>query len=312
MNRRFVFVICCTLLSALGISQGPNEGFVMEGEATRHLLQHSEPVYPPIAKAAHVQGSVLLHADVDEHGIITKVEVISGPPMLRQAALDAVKSWTYQPFENSGVASKVKIVVSVPFSLGIPASTEKTDNAIGQAYFPKADECRAANAAGRWTDAVKSCGDLVIIADRFPDPSLRMNEIRGANQDYGKALAFSGDLPKALVVFHKTTALAEKSLTAKDAEYGTAYYWQAFAEHASKMPSEAERDYNKAEDSYRKAMENLPDMKKVYGRYLAHTLAYHSVLALQTGREDQSKAMQAEALQLDPKALDGMKGNNNE
>jgi len=79
--------------------------------------------------------------------------------------------------------------------------------------------------------------------------------------------------------------------------------------NASKMPIEAERDYNKAEDSYRKAMVNLPDMKQVYGRYLAHTLAYHSVLAQQTGRDDQAKAMQTEALQLNPKALDGMKGN---
>lgn len=56
-------------------------------------------------------------------------------------------------------------------------------------------------------------------------------------------------------------------------------------------------------------MVNLPEMKQIYGRYLAHTLAYHSILAQQTGRDDQAKAMQAEALQLDPKTLDGMKGN---
>ncbi len=56
--------VLCSAVFAHG--QGPNEGFVMEGEGTRHLLSHAEPIYPPIAKAAHVQGSVLLHADVDE------------------------------------------------------------------------------------------------------------------------------------------------------------------------------------------------------------------------------------------------------
>jgi TonB family protein len=310
MNKKVLIAVACTLFCAFAPGQGPNEGFVLEGEATRHLLEHRDPIYPPIAKAAHVQGSVLLHAYVDEHGSVTKVEVLDGPPMLRQAASDAVKSWTYKPFEINGQASKVRIVVSVPFSLGIPASTEKSDNAIGQSYFPKADECRAANAKGQWTQAVVLCGDLVTIAERFPDPSLRMNEVRGAHQDYGEALAFSGDLPKALEQFHRTTELAEKSLTSKDAEYGTAYYWQAFGEHASKMSIEAERDYSKAEDSYRKAIVNLPEMKQIYGRYLAHTLAYHSILAQQTGRDDQAKAMQTEALQLDPKALDGMKGNN--
>ena len=312
MSRKLWIAVAGVLFCGIARGQGPNEGFVMEGEGTQHLLPHAEPFYPPIAKAAHVQGSVLLHADVDERGAVTKVEVIGGPPMLRAAAMDAVKQWKYKPFEVDGKPAAVRVVVSVPFSLGIPTSLESSDNAIGQAYFPKADECRAANAAGHWTDAVKACGDLVVIADRFPDPSLRMNEIRGAHQDYGEALAFSGDLPRALGEFHKTTEVAEKSLTSKDAEYGSAYYWLAFAEHASKMQSEAERDYIKAEDSYRKAIENLPDMKQIYSRYLAHTLAYHSILALQTGHEDQARAMQAEALKLDPKSLDGMKGNSNE
>jgi TonB family protein len=312
MSKLSLVVAVALLSSHFAHGQGPNDGFVMEGEGNRHLLVHAEPIYPPIAKAAHVQGSVLLHVYVDEAGAVTKVEDIGGPPMLKSAAIDAVKKWTYKPFEVNGRAVSVKVIVSVPFSLGIPDSVEKNDNAIGQAYFPKADECRAANAKGQWTQAVVLCGDLVTIADRFPDPSTRMNEIRVAHQDYGEALAFSGDLSKALEQFHRTTELAEGSLSSKDAEYGTAYYWQAFGEHASKMLVEAERDYNKAEDSYRKAMANLSDMKQIYGRYLAHTLAYHSILALQMGRSDQAKKMQDEALQLDPKALDGMKGNGNE
>src|ERR1035438_118469 len=105
MNR-FVWIALIAfapLCSANG--QGPNEGFVMESEGTQHLLQHADPIYPPIAKAAHVQGTVLLHVDVDERGNVTKAEVIGGPPMLRGAATDAVKHWTYRPFEINGKAS---------------------------------------------------------------------------------------------------------------------------------------------------------------------------------------------------------------
>jgi len=308
MSKFLPLIVGLALCCHPALGQGSNEAFVMEGEGTRHLLPHAEPLYPPIAKAAHVQGSVLLHVDVDELGTVTKVEAIGGPSMLKGAAMDAVKQWKYKPFEVDGKPTAVRVVVSVPFSLGTPTATEKSDNAIGQAYFPKADECRAANAAGQWTSATVVCGKAVAIAERFPDPSTRLNEIRVAHQDYGEALAFSGDLPKALIEFHRTIEIAEKSLTPKDAEYGSAFYWQAFAEHASHMLVEAERDYNVAEDSYRKAIVNLPDMKQIYSRYLAHTLVYHSVLTKQTGHEEESAKMQEEAVQLDPRALDALGG----
>jgi TonB family protein len=253
MNRFLSLIAGLSLCRHPTLGQGANEGFVMEGEGIRHLLPHTEPLYPPIAKAAHVQGSVLLHVDVDELGAITKVEAIGGPSMFKEAAMDAERQWRYKPFDVDGKPTAVRFIVSVPFSLGIPTSTEKSDNAVGQAYFPKADTCRTANAAGQLTSATVVCGELVAIAERSPDPSTRLNEIREAHQNYGEALAFSGDLPKALIEFHLTIEIAKKSLTPKDEEYGSAFYWQAFAEHASQMPVEAERDYSVAKDSYRKS-----------------------------------------------------------
>ncbi len=50
---------------------------------------------------------VLLHLDVDATGRVQKVEVIGGPPMLRQTATNAVKNWSYRPFEKDGVAVPV-------------------------------------------------------------------------------------------------------------------------------------------------------------------------------------------------------------
>jgi TonB family protein len=292
------------------LAQNSNEGFIMEGEGSRHLVSHPKPVYPPIAELAHIQGSVLLHVTVDTSGAVTRVDVVGGPPMLRGAAVDAVKRWTYRPFEVNGHAATVKVVVSVPFSLGIPDALEKSDEAIGQAYFPKADECRTANSTGHWSDAVKACGDLVKIAEQFPDPSSRSAEIGSAHQDYGEALAFTGQLPAALAQLRLTTASADKYLKPSDVEYGSAYYWQAFAEHSSHMLTEADRDYSIAEASYRKAIVSLPDMKPMYSRYLAHSLAFHSVLMEQTGDLVRMKTMREEASSIDPHALDVLKGAN--
>jgi len=306
MNRSPIAVVVLLVLSFSLHAQSANEGFVMESEGTRHLLNHPDPIYPPIAKAAHIQGSVLLHVAVNENGAVTKVEAIGGTPMLKSAAIEAVKNWTYKPFEKDGKPVAVQVVVSVPFSLGIPSSEEKSDQEISQAYFPKADQCRAANAAQRWNDAIKACGDLVTIAERFSDQTSRHLEIMDAHEEYGESLSFSGRLPEALTELHIATSLADKYLKPRDDEFGAVYYWRAFAEHSSRMLAEADQDYTTAEFSFRQAILSLPDMKSIYSRHLAHTLAFHSVLEQQTGHPDQADAMRAEALSLDPHALDGM------
>jgi periplasmic protein TonB len=62
------------------------------------LLAKTLPQYPAIAKAAHIQGIVVLQATISKSGSIQNLRVISGPPMLLQAAMDAVRSWRYKPY----------------------------------------------------------------------------------------------------------------------------------------------------------------------------------------------------------------------
>lgn len=288
--------------------QGPNEGFIMQSEGTQHLLEHPAPMYPPIAKAAHVQGTVLLHVSVDPAGRVTGVDAIGGPSMLKGAAVDAVKRWTYRPFEEGGKAHAVQVVVEMPFSLGTPGATEKSDQAISAAFFPKDTECRNASAAANWNQVVALCGEVVVLAERFPDPKLRQNEIRGAYQAYGVALMSQGDPKSALMQFEKAVAVANTSLTAQDAEYASAYLFQAIDEHLLRMPAEAQRDYLIAEDSYRKAIVSLPDMTKQYSYSLSQALAYHAMLEKQTGHPEQFDKLKEEALRLNPHAMDRLGG----
>jgi len=59
------------------------------------LIKRVDPVYPPIAIAARVSGTVILEAHIDKEGNVTKLRVVIGQPMLQQAAMDAVKQWVY-------------------------------------------------------------------------------------------------------------------------------------------------------------------------------------------------------------------------
>ena len=80
------------------------------------------PVYPPIAKIAGVQGTVLLHAMIAEDGTVESLDVISGPPLLQSAAINAVKQWIYKPYVVNGVARRVDTKVTVNFVLKPNAS----------------------------------------------------------------------------------------------------------------------------------------------------------------------------------------------
>jgi protein TonB len=82
------------------------------------LMRKTIPVYPPIAKVAGIEGTVVLAATISKTGTIENLRVVSGPAMLQQAALDAVKSWLYRPYLLDGEPVEVETTVNVVFSLG--------------------------------------------------------------------------------------------------------------------------------------------------------------------------------------------------
>jgi protein TonB len=81
------------------------------------LLDKRMPVYPAIAKAAGISGTVTLAAVISKTGTIENLRVISGPMMLQQAARDAVQAWRYRPYLLDGQPVEVETTVSVIFTL---------------------------------------------------------------------------------------------------------------------------------------------------------------------------------------------------
>jgi protein TonB len=82
------------------------------------LIQKIVPQYPPMGKAMRVEGTVVLTATISKAGTIENLRVASGPAMLQQAALDAVKDWRYRPYLLNGEPVEVETTVNVVFTLG--------------------------------------------------------------------------------------------------------------------------------------------------------------------------------------------------
>ncbi len=90
---------------------------VSAGVQQGNLISQVKPAYPPIAKAARVQGAVVLQAEISKSGTIENLRVISGHPMLVPNALEAVKQWRYKPYFLNGEPVAVETTITVNFTL---------------------------------------------------------------------------------------------------------------------------------------------------------------------------------------------------
>jgi TonB family protein len=109
-------------------TEAPKKVNIPGRAAAGMLLHRTLPVYPPEAKAAGVSGIVILQGTISKTGAIEDLRVITGPPMLRQSAIDAVKTWVYRPYLLNGNPTEVQTTVNVSFALegtapsGLPAA----------------------------------------------------------------------------------------------------------------------------------------------------------------------------------------------
>src|SRR2546421_2033366 len=81
------------------------------------LIFSVPPSYPMLAKSQHVSGNVLVDALIDATGRVTSMSVVSGPTLLHQAAMDALKQWKYQPASLDGKPVPMHLAVTIRFRL---------------------------------------------------------------------------------------------------------------------------------------------------------------------------------------------------
>jgi TonB family protein len=90
-----------------------------------NILDAINPPYPEEARAKQVQGDVMLDVDIDIQGQVVSAKVLKGNPLLREAALQAVKQWRYRPYMLNDEPVPVRFSVVMKFRIpGVPYQEE--------------------------------------------------------------------------------------------------------------------------------------------------------------------------------------------
>jgi len=293
-----------------------------------HVISRVPLVYPAIAKAAHVQGTVVLQVDVDANGEVTATKTVSGPPMLVQAAIDTVRQWTYRPFEKDGAKVSATGRVSLIFSLadgselpssrlssGLQASGQKTvtvvvadknaaqwpDGGIASQYFPLWHECtHGVLGHSNNSKTVSFCKQAADEADKFPQDE-RFIEKRSAYVYAAIALANVGDLRDALPYAEKAVAevdLGHDDDSGDNAAYSIRGQIRGLLGHLA----DADHDLTIAEDHERRAIASAqneaPALVPGYQHILQNDLRFHAEALKRMNRPEEAQKKLDEAAKL--------------
>ncbi len=270
-------------------------GSVQGRKAEQNLVKKVEPIYPPLAKQVRIQGKVKVQVVISKTGMVESVNVVSGHPLLVQAAIDAVKQWQYKPFLADGQPVTASTEVEVPFSLGIPDATYKTEQKTSEVFFKRQDECRELLKTQKYTEAEAPCTSLVELAEKLPKE--RQLERMTANELAGHAVLYQKKFDEALSFFQSELAIGKASLKPTDAELGYAYHHVGLAYYAVGNLQKAQPYYEKSESTLRAAREHMDGefFKNQYAKDIQGVLREYIVILRQTGQEDAAAQAQKRA-----------------
>jgi TonB family protein len=270
---------------------------VTQAQLSDHVSKHVAPVYPPIAKAARVQGTVTFNLRIDAKGAISSMKVAGGPPMLQQAAIDCLKQWTFKPFLKDGKAVEAEGPFAIIFSLGKDAPTADEEK-LAEKYFPESDECRKEVSAHVDTaKAAEVCVGAAEDARKFPEDR-RFIEKRSAYVWATWALLYHGDGAEALQWAQRAVDIAK--LGHDDNSGNNAVYTAlAVAEAKNGDLNGADRDFETAEDFGKKAIAWAISVKfehlDSYKRAMNQDLRLHAQVLQALNRPDDAKKKLDEA-----------------
>ena len=295
------FLLFGALASCLAAAPAQEPINVGPETIVQHIARHVDPVYPPIAKAARIQGTVVFHVVIGADGKLDSMKVVSGPAMLQQAAIDALKQWTFRPFEQDGAPVHAGGEVSIDFNLGISSEAAKKDEEIAQRFFKVQDEChKALSRRDNSPETGAICKKDADIADEFAFDG-RFIEKRSSYVYAAWALANCHDFNAAITYANKAVAVVQLGHDDNSGD-SAAYGIRGIVEGDLNDLASADRDLETAEQYERKAIEWAKsgnfEHADSYKSSLAMYLRLHSALLQALNRPDDArkKLDEAEAL----------------
>ena len=293
MNRRVAaFFLAClsTFLYAQEVTT------LDEPVARQNLVTDPEPIYPPIAKAAHVSGNVALEIQVDASGHVSATKVLSGPPMLRGAAIDAVKTWEFKPFQKDGQPVSATTKITIPFSLGTP---DANDEQIASVYFPLSQTCiKLVGQRADSAEQARACKAAAAEAQKFGQDT-RFIERRSSYVYCATALMRNKEYKDALACADKAVIVVQQGHddgSGSSAAYAVRGQTEAFGGDLLA----ADGDLTRAEHLQRDALDTPAGhaLSKQYVGTLKNLLSFHAQVLQALNRKSEADAKLEEASKL--------------
>lgn len=324
MRRRPLVLLSFLVMTTSFLAFAQQEPITVDPQTFGQHRVHTVPlVYPAIANAAQVQGTVVVRLTIDTRGNVVGTKVISGPPMLQQAAVDCVKQWTWRPFEQDGVAVPALGQVSLVFSLGTPAEGQGQPTApppnsksvtvtidssiptppdpndpIAEPFFRSWQDCtRGVLAHNRDAATASVCKQAADLAAQF-HPNQRFIERRSADVYAATALADAGNYQEALAYANKAVDVVKEGHD-DNSGINAAYSTRGTLEAILGDFTAADHDLTTSEDFERKAIDsaekNSSGIAQNYRIVLIRDLRTHSAVLMKLNRPAEAQAKLDEA-----------------
>jgi TonB family protein len=282
------------------------------------MVKQTDPVYPPTARAAHVSGEVKLKVEIGKDGHVTGSKVISGPPMLIDAARECVEQWVYEPVLVDGHAVSATTVVTISFDpsaqnfdqpspkLDPPAPKfdraapkNPNDQAITSQYSPLSQACvKVVSSNIDPAEQADACQKAAKVAETFSDEE-RFIERRSVFVCASTAMRRNKRLAEALDYANKAVTVVEQG---HDDGSGSSAAYSARAQVEAQLGNltDASDDLSVAEDFERTAITDMGGVnndfvKRHYIPALKELLNFHAQVLSAMGKTEESAATAAEA-----------------
>jgi len=265
---------------------------VSEAEANQHLMYQPRPTYPNIAKIAHVMGVVVLQAKVLEIGTVGDLTVVSGPPMLLQASIDAVKQWKYRPFLVHGEPAPATVNITIHFSLADDGGS--TSSLLSRWQY----KCETLIRQAQYADAAPACITAVNNAEQLSPDSNTYDRLQ-AYRDAATAFLMQKNFAAALPYATHELELSQAGSNQSELEMSQACYDLARILHGLGDDQQALTYYQHAVrilDNGRKRLD-----EDIYSESMHALLRDYAVFLRQTGLIDAAGQADLKAAALPPR-----------
>jgi TonB family protein len=282
------------LFASTVVAQTVSPRSVPATEAMSHVVQRVDPKTPAIATVAQVGGAVKLHIVISTSGEVASASVVSGAPLLLQAATDAVKQWKFSPFLDG----KTPITVDTDIEVDFPGGSSEAESLINQKYFSAEDGCRTLTQASKFVEAEAKCREAVEISNQLPKDAVL--ECSGALSLLANDILSQRRFADSIPFYEQALALDKGYRKPDDADLASEYENLGRACAVTGDLSKSDQLYASAISTFRAAIKNLPSMSENYSRRLQRALNEYAQVKDAERQTDDATALRKKASEIKP------------